>query len=134
VNSTFLGRVRVNGAAAVLNTNVRVVEYGIGAVVIPHSPTFAPMEVFDGKSFTGASKLLRTYEEYADWQLGALKSSISSFRLKRGYTATVATNENGNGSQQELRRRGWRPRDWRAARVDGQQDSFCPHLSLAMGK
>ena len=61
VNSTFLGRVRVNGAAAVLNTNVRVVEYGIGAVVIPHSPTFAPMEVFDGKSFTGASKLLRTY-------------------------------------------------------------------------
>ena len=53
VASTFLSRMRVNGAVAVLDGNVRVVQYFLGAVVIPHAPGFAPMEVFDGKNFTG---------------------------------------------------------------------------------
>ncbi|HET6407945.1 MAG TPA: LamG-like jellyroll fold domain-containing protein, partial [Chthoniobacteraceae bacterium] len=94
---TFLSRVRVHGTAAVIDSNVRVVQYGSGTVVIPQSPTFAAMEVFDGRSFTGASKSLRSYDTYADVSLGSLKTAISSFRLKRGYTATVATNENGTG-------------------------------------
>lgn len=97
VVSTFLSRIQVNGAAAVVDSNVRVVQHGMGAVVIPQGPAFAPMEVFDGKYFTGASRSLRCYVAYNDALLGSFKTAISSFRLKRGYTATVAQNENGTG-------------------------------------
>ncbi|MEO7319791.1 MAG: LamG-like jellyroll fold domain-containing protein [Chthoniobacteraceae bacterium] len=95
--STFLGRVRVNGAAAVLDTNVRVTQYLLGAVVIPHAPGFTPMEVFDGANFTGPSKLLRLYTYYGDTNLGALKTAVSSFKLKRGYMATLGQQANGTG-------------------------------------
>src|SRR5437870_4171148 len=44
--STFLSRVRVNGANAALDGNCRVVQYGQGAVVIPQGPDFAPLEIF----------------------------------------------------------------------------------------
>ncbi len=97
VASTFVSRMRVSGANAVLDTNVRVVQFAMGTVVIPHAPDFSPMTVFDGKMFAGPSKLLRTYVKYNDTSLGALKTAISSFRLKRGYMATVAQQENGTG-------------------------------------
>ncbi len=97
VVSTFLSRVRVNGATAVHDSNVRVVQYGSGAVVVPHAPDFSPLEVFDSDYFTGPSKLLRTYLEYNDASLGAMKLAISSFKLKRGYMATFAQQENGSG-------------------------------------
>ena len=98
--SSFLGRVRVNGAPALLDSNVRVVQYGEGAVVIPHGPDFAPLEVFSGRYFTGSSKRLQSYVEYDDDHLGSLASAIRSFRLKRGYMATLAENENGTGFSQ----------------------------------
>jgi len=98
VNSTFLSRLRVNGANALLGTNVRVVQFGMGTVVIPHAPGFTPLEVFDGSNFTGTSKLLSQYTAYNNVALGPLKTAISSFRLKRGYMATFAQQENGTGT------------------------------------
>ncbi len=97
VAATFLGRVRVSGAAAVLDTNVRVVQFAVGTVVIPQPPDFAALEVFDGRYFAGPSKLLRPYIAYDDLHLGTMKMAISSFRLKHGYMATLAQNENGTG-------------------------------------
>lgn len=97
VASTFLGRVRVNGATAVLDSNVRVVQYGQGAVVIPHAPTFAPLTVYEGANFTGASSQLSQYTAYNAAALGSLSGAISSIKLKRGYMATVAVEENGTG-------------------------------------
>src|SRR5690349_10634077 len=45
--STYLSQLRVNGAGAVADSNVRVVQYGQnGAIVIPHSSTFQPLTVF----------------------------------------------------------------------------------------
>ena len=97
VNSTFLSRMRVNGANAVLDSNVRVVQYAQGAVVIPHPPEFAPLEVFDGRYFTGPSRRLNSFVAYDTGSLGAMAAAIGSFKLKRGYTATVAQQENGSG-------------------------------------
>ena len=97
VNTNLLGRVRVSGAAAVLNTNARVVQFGMGTVVIPHAPGYAPLEVFDGANLTGPSKSLTCYTAYNDIALGSMKMAISSFRLKRGYMATFAQQENGTG-------------------------------------
>lgn len=95
VQSTFLNRIRVNGAAAVLDSNVRIVQYAQGAVVIPQAPDFSPLEVFDSRYFAGRSKKLYPYVEYNDLRLGSMKDSIRSFKLKRGYMATIAETENG---------------------------------------
>ncbi len=97
VASTFLSRVRVNGANAVLDSNVRVAQYAQGAVVIPQAPNFSPLEVFDGRFFTGSSRRLNSYVEYESASLGTMATAIGSFKLKRGYTATFAQQENGTG-------------------------------------
>ena len=98
VSSTFLSRVRVNGANAVLDSNVRVVQYAMGAVVIPHAPSFAPLEVFDGRYFTGSSKQLDSYVDYNDVRLGddearrSVRSSSSAVTWRRSRSS-----ENGTG-------------------------------------
>lgn len=97
VASTFLNRVRVNGDSAVLDSNVRVVQYAQGTVVIPHGPDFSPLKVFGGRFFTGTSKRLNSYVAYNNELLGPIAAAIGSFKLKRGYMATFAQQENGSG-------------------------------------
>jgi hypothetical protein len=97
VASTLLSRVRVNGANAVLDGNVRVAQYAQGAVVIPQAPDFAPLEVFSGRYFTSASRRLSSYVAYNNARLGTMAAGIGSFKLKRGYMATLAQQENGTG-------------------------------------
>ena len=97
VESKLLGRMRMDAEKADTATNVRVVQYGAGAVVIPHAPDFAAMTLFDGKSLTGASLPLNSYVKYDSAKLSGLKGPAVSFVLKRGYAATVAKNENGTG-------------------------------------
>ncbi len=97
VNSTYLPQVRVSGAVAVNGTNCRVVQFGNGTVVVPHTPTYSPMTVYSGKLFTGTSMALTPYTAYSTTQLGALNDNISSFKLKRGYMATLAQNSAGSG-------------------------------------
>lgn len=97
VVSNFLTRVQVDGAPAVLDNNVRVVQYGTGAVVIPQAPGFAPLEVFADSHFGGTSMQLTAYTHYDHNNLGSLNDAISSFTLKRGYTVTFAQNPNGTG-------------------------------------
>ena len=87
VSSTFLSRIRVNGAAAVLDTNVRIAQFAMGALVIPQAPGFSPLEVFDARYFAGNAKHLYSYVKYADLQLGGMKTAIRSFKLKHGYMA-----------------------------------------------
>ncbi len=96
-NASFLGRIRVNGANASTSTNVRVVQYGVGTVVIPHGPSFTPLTIHSERRHAGSSLnlLLNTY--YNNSQLGTLAGNVRSFRLKRGYMATMARNENGTG-------------------------------------
>ena len=87
-----LGYVPTN---AVRDGNVRVVQFGPGAVVIPHAPDFMPLEVFGNRYFTGPSKRLASFAPYGDAGLGERAGAIGSFQLKRGYMATFAQQENG---------------------------------------
>lgn len=96
VAATYLGQVRINGVAAVADVNCRVVQYAMGAVVVPHPPSFQPLTVYSGPNFTGASMTLGQYTYYTS-ALGSLYANVSSLRLKRGYMATLAQNENGTG-------------------------------------
>ena len=102
VVSNLVSRLRVNGANAVADTNVRVVQYVNGAVVVPQSSNFRPLEVFTGTQMTGASAKLNTYTAYGNQSLGVFSDSIRSFILKRGYTATFASNENGTGTSRNF--------------------------------
>lgn len=96
-NGSYLGRIRVNGASANTSTNVRVVQHGMGTLVIPHGPSFTPLTIFSGTRRTGSSMNVPLYTYHQNAQLGALAGNVRSFRLKRGYMATMASNENGTG-------------------------------------
>lgn len=89
--ASYLSQIQVNGAAAVADSNVRVVEYAMGTVVIPQAPSFQPLQVFTGNRFTGTATPLNVYTYYTN------NSAIASFKLKRGYMATFAQNPDGTG-------------------------------------
>jgi len=97
VISGFLDRMFVDAEPARLEHNIRVAAFESGAVVIPQGPGFEAMTVFDAKSLSGPSMPLKCFEKYNDAKLGTMKEAISSFRLKRGYMATIAEKENGSG-------------------------------------
>ena len=101
VQASYLGQFLVNGAAAALNTNIRLVEYAMGTVVIPHSSSITPLQIFIGPNFLGASTNLSLYTYYnTSAALGVFNQNIKSFKLKRGYMATLAQNANGTGASQ----------------------------------
>ncbi len=110
VASTYLGQVRVSGAGAVADSNVRVVQYGqSGAVVIPQPATFQPLTVFQEPQFGGASTPYSQWTYYAGGGIG----SFSSFKLKRGYQVVLAQSADGKqqqclGQQHELQPGGLR--------------------------
>ena len=97
VIASYLSEVRVSGAAAVNGTNVRVVEYAMGTVIIPQPPSTLPMQIYAGTHFSGSSMQLALYTPYNNTNMGPLYENVSSFILKRGYMATVATQTNGTG-------------------------------------
>ncbi len=95
VVSTYLSQFRINGAVAVADSNCRVVQYGMGAIIVPHAASLQPLQVFSGPHFTGSATLLSQYVYYKGAGIAAL--NLSSFKLKRGYMVTFAQNENGSG-------------------------------------
>lgn len=97
VNGSFLGKIRVNGANASTSTNVRVVQHGMGTVVIPQGPAFTPLSIHSERRFGGNTMSLPLHTYHNNSNLGSLAGNVRSFRLKRGYMATMARNENGTG-------------------------------------
>lgn len=95
--SALLGQFKINGLNAVLNNNVKVVQYGQGAVLIPYPSNFQPLEIYDGENFSGSSLKLSPYTAYNTAELDTMAGKMSSFILKRGYTATFAQNPDGSG-------------------------------------
>ena len=95
VIDSLLKFVFVNNVAAVNKTNVRVAIYAHGTVVIPHTPQIRPLSVWTDKNFSGntATYPLFTYHN----GLSTMDNKIRSFKLKRGYMATLANNADGSG-------------------------------------
>jgi hypothetical protein len=100
VVASYLARLRINGAVAIADGNCRVVPYGVGTIILPHAPAWSPLQIFSGPHFTGTAVALNRYVYYQGIGLGALNTNLSSFKLKRGYQATFAQNENGSGLSQ----------------------------------
>jgi len=94
----ILALIQVKNENAVLDKNVRVVQYLNGAVIIPHSPAFKPLQVYDEMSLTGSFLSIGINDYYLSTNLlSGMNDKISSFRLKRGYMATFADKTDGAG-------------------------------------
>lgn len=95
VIANYLGNVLVNGNVFVDGTNGRVAIYAHGTVLMPHASSFSPLTVFKGDDFTGESAKYGIHTYYKN--LGGFDNAIKSFKLKRGYMATLANNSDGSG-------------------------------------
>ena len=96
----YLNQLRVNGANALSGGNVRVDEFAMGSIVVPHAPNFRPLQVFSERNFLGASTNLALYAYYTNASLRGFDRAIRSFKLKRGYMATFAQRDDGGGASQ----------------------------------
>ena len=88
VVSTYLKYVKINGTTAKNGTNCRVAIYLNGAAVIP-----LPSAVMTGKGTTGEFTLAVGNHT----NLGTNSNAMTSFVLRRGYMATLATGASGEG-------------------------------------
>lgn len=103
VAAKYLKQVTVDGKAVVFNVsnrsanNVRLAIYDNGCVVIPYGEAAckSAVTIYDGENFTGHSMAMdvNTYHN----NLGAWDNKIRSFKLRRGFMATLANNANGTG-------------------------------------
>lgn len=94
VNSKWLSYVRIKGAEVVKN-NMMINIYKHGAAVIPYGGTsFAPLTVYVEEMYGGNAK---SYVPGRYGSLGTFNNKIKSFKLKRGYMATMAQGTDGSG-------------------------------------
>ncbi|MEO8237795.1 MAG: glycosyl hydrolase [Flavobacterium sp.] len=95
VISSYLKFVSINGALAGNGINAEVTNYGGGAVVAPYSVDSKPLEVFAAENFGGPSRQYAAVTPHDN--LDTFDNTIKSFKLKKGYMATFATNADGSG-------------------------------------
>ncbi|WP_455585561.1 glycosyl hydrolase [Bacteroides sp.] len=94
--SNWVQYVTVNGRAFDEKVD-RIAIYASGAVVIPNGKKYAEeaLTVYTGKNYTGDSKSfeINTYHN----NLGEFDNKIQSFKLRKGFAATLANNPDGTG-------------------------------------
>ncbi|MDR7209563.1 glycosyl hydrolase [Flavobacterium piscis] len=95
VISSYLQYISFNGVPAGNGSNVQVTNYGSGAVVAPYSVNEMPLEVFTSENFGGTSQQYAPVTPHDN--LDTFDNAIKSFKLKKGYMATFATNADGSG-------------------------------------
>ncbi len=95
--ASHLNYITVNGQPAINKVNVRVTNYLRGCIILPHAPNFEALTMYKDVSFTGEEMKFIPYKYYKTLDLGGFDNTFSSFKLKKGYMATFAQNENGTG-------------------------------------
>ena len=105
VISTWLtGHVTINGEVAKNGTNCQVRLYGTrGAMILPYASTMKPLTVYSEQNFQGESSSNFGLENDGGYMVTMtdkqLNNRIRSFKLKRGYMVTFATQKSGYGYQ-----------------------------------
>jgi len=98
VLSTIVPNIFVKTTAAVNKTNIRVAIYKQGSVIMAQSSAYQPLTVFTGLNCTGDSAKYSLFTKYSGTGLGTgIDNKIRSFRLKKGYMATLASTGDGTG-------------------------------------
>lgn len=99
VMNQWLGHLSIGGVKA-LRDRVWVGIWDNGAIVYPHpKENYTPLTVFTKENFEGEQRSdFLPFDYYNNVSaLGEFDNNIRSFRLKRGYMATLATNYDGTG-------------------------------------
>ncbi len=105
VIASFLGSyVKINGQTAQNGVNCQVRLYGTrGSMVLPYASTDKPLTVYSEQNFGGESCSDFGLENDGGYMVTLtdkkLNNRIRSFRLKRGYMVTFATQKSGYGYQ-----------------------------------
>ena len=92
-----LSYITVNGEPARNNINVKVTNYLRGCVIMPHSPTYEALTLYKDAGYAGDEIKCFPYKYYKEAELGSFNNQVSSFKLKKGYMATFAQNQDGTG-------------------------------------
>lgn len=98
VQRDHLRSIAVDGKPAEHGVNARLVPYETGAVLIPHGPGYAALQAWDRSGYSGESLSFVVHKYYKADELGALNDKLASFKLKKGYMATLAENPDGTGA------------------------------------
>jgi hypothetical protein len=89
---------KLGGASDNSRQNARIAIYGVGSVIIPNgnATDATALEVFTEPGFEGSSKYYPVFTRHTS--LGTtFNNAIRSFKLKRGYMATLANKTDGTG-------------------------------------
>ena len=104
ISSLLAKHVKINGAVARNNVNCQVRLYGTrGAMILPYASGFKPLTVYSEPDFKGEQCNDFGLENDGGYMVTLtdkkLNNRIRSFRLKRGYMVTFATQKSGYGYQ-----------------------------------
>lgn len=99
ISTNNLGQLKVNGNAAVYQTNLRLDHYYLtGCVIRANLASASPLTVYDGINKLGNSAGITVNTIHIGNAIaGSMNNKIKSFVLKKGFMATVAINEDGTG-------------------------------------
>lgn len=95
LRDNYLTQIFIQGSNALPDVNMRIVRFLNGSAVAAQGADFQPLEIFSEEGFSGSAKKLEMYNYYRRSELEGL--AVKSFRLKKGYMATFARNEDGTG-------------------------------------
>lgn len=98
VKKKFLSSIFVGEEPAVHGENIRLTATANGTVLFPHGPDYAALLTFNSANLKGEPREFVVHKYYKSKQLGEDEDQIQSFKLKKGYMATFAENENGSGA------------------------------------
>ena len=93
--ASYLSKFRISGQAAINKTNIRVTNYLRGCVIMAHGISYQPLTVYKDENYLGEQLTISQNIYNRKAQLGTFDDAISSFKLKKGYMATFAYNEDG---------------------------------------
>ena len=93
----WLAYVKVNGEAAQEGTNCSIRIYGNGTMIVPYGDFVLPLTIYDGINLTGSQKSDFTAGSTRSLKNNIFNNRIRSFKLKRGYMVTMATQADGKG-------------------------------------
>jgi len=97
--TSHVPRVKMNGAPLVDMTNARISQYYNGCAISAYSAGLAPLRFFDAFNLNGSFADLSVQTIYSGTTIPAgLNNKMVSFKLKKGYMATFAVNDDGTGT------------------------------------
>jgi hypothetical protein len=98
IQANFLSNIKVNTAAAVYQTNLRLDNYYFdGSVIRSNVSSISPVTLYDRVNLGGTSVSLAVDAIHSGNGITNMNNKISSFRLRKGFMLTIADHETGTG-------------------------------------